>query len=50
MAMGRPKATLVLDSELHEQLESLASSQNPNRELVGMLALQTSQPQHTETL
>ena len=28
MAMGRPKATLVLDSELHEQLESLASSRS----------------------
>jgi putative transposase len=26
MAMGRPKATLVLDSELREQLESLANS------------------------
>jgi homeodomain-containing protein len=28
MAMGRPKATLVLDSELREQLESLASSRS----------------------
>jgi hypothetical protein len=27
MAMGRPKATLVLDSELREQLESLANCQ-----------------------
>ena len=28
MAMGRPKATLVLDSELREQLESLANSRS----------------------
>ena len=28
MAMGRPKATLVLDSELREQLEGLASSRS----------------------
>ena len=28
MAMGRPKATLVLDSELRQQLESLANSRS----------------------
>src|SRR5713101_3842657 len=28
MAMGRPKSTLVLDSELREQLESLANSRS----------------------
>ena len=28
MAMGRPKATLVLDSDLREQLESLANSRS----------------------
>jgi winged helix-turn helix protein len=28
MAMGRPKAALVLDSELREQLECLASSRS----------------------
>jgi putative transposase len=28
MAMGQPKATLVLDSELREQLESLANSRS----------------------
>ena len=28
MAMGRPKATLVLDSELREELESLANSRS----------------------
>jgi hypothetical protein len=28
MAMGRPKATLVLDPELREQLESLANSRS----------------------
>ena len=28
MAMGRPKAMLVLDSELREQLESLANSRS----------------------
>jgi putative transposase len=28
MAMGRPKARLVLDSELREQLECLASSRS----------------------
>ena len=28
MAMGRPKAVLVLDAELREQLESLANSRS----------------------
>ena len=28
MAMGRPKAALVLDTELREQLESLANSRS----------------------
>jgi len=28
MAMGRPKSTLVLDSELREQLESFANSRS----------------------
>ena len=28
MAMGRPKATLVLDSELGEQLESFGNSRS----------------------
>ena len=28
MAMGRPKAALVLDAELREQLESLANSRS----------------------
>ena len=34
MAMGRPKATLVLDSELREQMESLANSRSLSAGLV----------------
>jgi putative transposase len=34
MAMGRPKATLVLDSELREQLEGLANSRSLSAGLV----------------
>jgi putative transposase len=35
MAMGRPKATLVLHPEQREQLEGLASSRSLPAELVG---------------
>ena len=31
MAMGRLKATLVLDAELREQLENLANARSPDR-------------------
>jgi len=38
MAMGRPKATLVLDAELREQLENLANSRSlpagPGRRII----------------
>ncbi len=34
MAMGRPKSTVVLDSELREQLDSLAKSRSLPASLV----------------